>query len=233
MRSLFFSSSTIAAYEDAARRDEKLVAGVRAGSGDAFQEVQRLYSHRLYKQILSITRNREDAEDALQDTFLRAFVAIDSFEGRSQFSSWLTRIAINSALMTVRRRRTRGEVSFQQTSESGEENVSFDIRDTAMNPEEICDLKQRCNDMFDAIDRLDPKSRTALGIWVTEECSMMEIAHTLDVSVATVKSRLHRARKRLAQSSVIGKGVRTIPLPHRRTFDFRLRNREQLCLNCE
>ena len=228
-----FSPSAIAAFEGAARRDEALVTAARFGSGAAFEQLQRLYSKRLYKRILSITRNREDAEDALQDTFLRAFVAIDSFEGRCQFSSWLTRIAINSALMTIRRRRTRSEVSFQQTSEAGEENVSFDVRDTAMNPEEICDLKHRYNAMLNAIERLDSKSRTVMGIRVAQESSMKEIAHTLDVSLATVKARLHRARKRLAQYSSGEKGSRALPPSHRRTFAFRPQNREQPCLNCE
>lgn len=228
-----FFSSGIAAFEGVARRDEELVAAVRSGSDAAFEELQRLYSHRLYKRILSITRNREDAEDALQDTFLRAFVAIDSFEGRCQFSSWLTRIAINSALMTIRKRRTRSEVSFQQTSESGEENVAFDIRDTAMNPEEICDLKHRYNGMLNAIERLDLKSRTVMGIRVSQDCSMKEIAHTLDLSLATVKARLHRARKRLTQFTFSENGPRDLPPPRSGTFAFRLQNREEACLNRE
>lgn len=196
----FSSTSAIAGIEHPARRDEELVAAARTGSSDAFEELQRIHSSRLYRRIFLITGNREDAEDALQDTFLHAFLAIDSFEGRAQFSSWLTRIAINSALMTLRRRRTRVEVSLQQSSESGEEIHAFDIRDTAPNPEEICDLRQRCNRMFGAIERLDLKSRTAIGIWISRECSMKEIAHTLDISLATAKSRVHRARKRLTQS---------------------------------
>ena len=82
--------------------DEDLLLAARGGSHAAFAELQKIYSHRLYKRILSITRNREDAEDALQDTFLRAYLALPSFEGRSRFSSWLTRIGINSALMILR-----------------------------------------------------------------------------------------------------------------------------------
>ncbi|QNI30503.1 sigma-70 family RNA polymerase sigma factor [Alloacidobacterium dinghuense] len=189
--------------EHIGRRDGELVAAARAGSGAAFDELQRLYSYRLYKRILSITRNREDAEDALQNTFLRAFVAIDSFEGKSQFFTWLSRIAINSALMTIRRRRTRVEVRLQQSPESGADVHTFDIYDTAPNPEEICDLKQRRNRMFSAIERLDPKSRNAIWIWVSQECSMKQMAHTLDVSSAAAKSRLLRARKKLIQRSAV------------------------------
>lgn len=190
-------------------RDEELVAAARSGSGAAFEELHRLYSNRLYKRIVSITRNREDAEDALQDTFLRAFVAIDSFEGKSQFFTWLTTIAINSALMTIRRHRTRAEVSLQRSSESEEDVHTFDICDRAPNPEDICDLKQRRNRMFNAIERLDPKSRNAIWIWISQECSMEQMAHTLDVSSGAAKSRLHRARKRLIQRS----GVRIPSVP--------------------
>ena len=102
--------------QDAPGRDLELVAAVRAGSNAAFEELESRYSHRLYRRIQSITRNHEDAQDALQETFLRAYLALDSFEGRSQFGSWLTRIAINSALMVLRKRRSRAEVSFEPSS---------------------------------------------------------------------------------------------------------------------
>ncbi|HEY1903017.1 MAG TPA: sigma-70 family RNA polymerase sigma factor [Terracidiphilus sp.] len=118
------SSSTtcygINGNEDAASQDLELVAAVRAGSNAAFEELRNRYSGRLYRRIRSITRNHEDAEDALQETFLRAYLALDLFEGISQFASWLTRIAINSAPMVLRRRRSRAEVSYESPLESGE-----------------------------------------------------------------------------------------------------------------
>jgi RNA polymerase sigma-70 factor, ECF subfamily len=192
-----YSYSVNAIKDDVAERDMALVAAARGGSSAAFEELQRLYSHRLYKRILSMTRNREDAEDALQDTFLRAYVALNSFEGRSQFVSWLTRIAITSALMTLRKRRTRSEVSFDIPSESDEPSQTFDVRDTALNPEQIYEQRQRCYRALQAVHKLHPKLRTALSIWMKQECSMKELAHTLDLPLATVKARLHRARKRL------------------------------------
>jgi RNA polymerase sigma-70 factor, ECF subfamily len=233
MQSAFSCSSMFTGYDDAARRDEELVAAWRTGSGEAFQEIQKLYSPRLYKRLLSITKNREDAEDALQDTFLRAFVAINSFEGRSQFSTWLTRIAINSALGTIRRRRTRGEVSCQQTSESGEDISPMEIRDTALNPEETCDLRQRHDSMLHAISRLDAKSKAVLGIWIAHECSMKEIARIMDVPLATVKSRLNRARRRLVKFVLPEHRARRLPLTHSRTFAFKPQNREESCLSNE
>ena len=231
MSTACYFSSGVVFREDVAKREEGLVAAAQAGSSDAFQEIEKLYSPRLYKRILSITRNHEDAEDALQDTFLRAFVAIESFEGRSLFSTWITRIAINSALMSLRRRRTHFAVSLQEQTESGEEVYSLDICDTAPNPEEICDLKQRTDRIFSAIERLDPKLRSAIGICISKECSMKEIACTLNVSLPTVKARLYRARKRLAQLSVPENRKRNRPLRHCKLLAFGLQNREEPCLN--
>lgn len=225
------SRSGIADVESVSLRDGELVSAVRAGSSAAFEKLQKLYSHRLYKQIVSITRNHEDAEDALQDTFLRAFLRIDSFEGKSQLSTWLTRIAINSALMCLRRRRNRVEVSLQEHSESGEEIYSFDICDTTLNPEEICDSKQRFTRMLSAIERLDPKLQTAIKIWISKDCSVKEIAWTLDVSIASVKSRLYRARTRLAKLSVLENRARKHPSSPRHTFAPGSQNREEPCLN--
>lgn len=227
----FPSRSGTVERESASRRDEQLVAAIRAGSGDAFEKLQKLYSHRLYRRIFSITRNREDAEDVLQDTFLRAFLRIDTFEGKSQFVTWLTTIAINSARMCLRKRRRRVEVSLQERAESGEEVYSFDIRDTALNPEEICDLAQQFTYISGAIERLDPTLRTAVRIWISTEGSMKEIAQTLDVSIASVKTRLYRARKRLAQLSVLDDHARNRPSSHRQAFVSGLRNREEPCLN--
>jgi RNA polymerase sigma-70 factor (ECF subfamily) len=137
-------------------RDAELLAGLRAGSSAAFEELQKVYSNRLYSRILSITRNHADAEYALQETFMRAFVGLNSFEGRSHLSTWLTRIAFNSALMVIRRRRT-GEVLLAPEATDSIPH-SFDIRDSAPNPEEICNGKQTLNRMFKAIGRLDPLS---------------------------------------------------------------------------
>jgi RNA polymerase sigma-70 factor (ECF subfamily) len=195
-------ASTDFAGTNVAQRDIDLLSRARAGSDAAFEEIQRLYSPRLFRQIYSITRNREDAEDALQDTFLHAFAALNSFQGKSQFSSWLTRIAINAALMIIRRRRTHPEVAFEQRSESGDDAASFDMVDVAFNPEQIYLRKQRYCRMLRAIKRLDPKSRSAVEILVSKDCSMKEAAQSLNVSLASVKARLQRARKRLSRSKV-------------------------------
>jgi RNA polymerase sigma-70 factor (ECF subfamily) len=184
---------------DAAAREEALVEAAKAGSHIAFAELQRVYSSRLYKRILSITRNHEDAEDALQDALIRAYRGLPSFEGRSKLSSWLTRIAINSALMTMRKRRSRPEIPLDLPLGLEEDGSSFDVRDSALNPEQYCDQKQRCEGLRRAIHRLEPALRTTMIIRMAKEKSTGEIAHELDLTVAAAKSRLYRARKRLTR----------------------------------
>jgi RNA polymerase sigma-70 factor (ECF subfamily) len=189
--------------KDVASRDLELVAAAKAGSTTAFEELQSRYSRRLYRRIQLMTRNHEDAEDALQETFLRAYLALDSFEGRSQFASWLTRIAINSALMVLRRRRSRAEVSFELPSEPGEPARMIDVGDNALNPEELCDLRQRTYRALHGISKLNATLRAPMTTWIEQECSMKEVARTLNLSLASVKTRLHRARKQLTFTAAL------------------------------
>ena len=185
--------------QEATARDEELVLAARAGSHAAFAELQQTHARRLYKLILSITRNAEDAEDALQDAFLRAYRGLPSFEGRAKFSSWLTRIAVNSALMILRTRRVRPEMSVKQQSGAADDGPSLDVRDNALNPEQLCDQQQRCDAVLRDIQRLSPRLRSALSVRMSQDSSIQEIALSLGVSSASLKSRLHRARKRLVQ----------------------------------
>jgi RNA polymerase sigma-70 factor, ECF subfamily len=189
--------------ETTTRDEEGLLLAAKAGSHAAFGELQQTYSDRLYRRISLITRNREDAEDALQDTFLRAYRALPSFERRGRFSSWLTRIAINSALMTIRKRRARPETSFEQPPSLEDDSSYFDVPDRALNPEQVCDQNQRSQAILLAIRRLDPKLRTPIGIWISQEYSMKDLAQHLGVSLASVKAKIHRARKRLTRSSAL------------------------------
>jgi RNA polymerase sigma-70 factor, ECF subfamily len=186
-----------ASRHDKSLQDEHLVSAARAGSSAAFAELREIYSRRVYRKLLVITKNREDAEDALQDAFLRAYVALHSFEGRSSFYSWLTRIAINSALIILRKRRVRPEISFDRPNETGEEISSFEFRDAGPSPEQICVQRQRCARVLSAIERLQPRLRQVIEMQMKQSRSVREIAQALGISEAAVKSRLLRARARL------------------------------------
>jgi RNA polymerase sigma-70 factor (ECF subfamily) len=184
--------------ELASQSDLRLVRTARAGSEVAFAELHRLYAHRLYRIIFAITKNHEDAEDALQNALLRAYLALGTFEGRSKLFSWLTRIAINSALMTLRKRRTSRETTFESLSSSEDEVPQFQVKDPSPNPEESCLQLERTRSMARAMTKLEPALRDVIQLQMSRECSMKELARSLDVSVAAVKARLHRARRRIA-----------------------------------
>jgi RNA polymerase sigma-70 factor (ECF subfamily) len=217
-----------------AMRDQQLVREAQAGSSSAFAQLRNIYEGKLYSTVVAITKSREDAEDVLQETFLRAYVALGTFEGRSTVYSWLTRIAINCALMLLRKRRIRAEVSFDSPSREEEGNYPLEIKDPAPNPEQLYDQRQRSIDLVRSVERLAPNLRGPIEISLAQECSMKEIARELDISVAAVKARLHRARGRLTATRVLRfSGAKE---------DFRsglnasrvllnLQNREQPCLN--
>jgi RNA polymerase sigma-70 factor, ECF subfamily len=114
-----------------ARSDSDLVFAALSGSISAFEELQRQYSPVIRRKILWITRNQEDADDVLQDTFLRAYINLQSFEGRSTFKTWLTKIAINSALMLVRKRRVQAKLFVERTASSENESYFVDLQDSS------------------------------------------------------------------------------------------------------
>jgi RNA polymerase sigma-70 factor (ECF subfamily) len=212
----------VASIHDHSQRNEDLVSAAKAGSTAAFAELREIYSVRVYRQLFAITKNREDAEDALQDAFLRAFLALHTFEGRSSFYSWLSRIAINSALIILRKRRARPEVSFDRSSELEEESSAFEVKDLGPSPEQICLHRQRCGLMLRAIRRLQPRLRQVIEMHMRQDWSIKEIAQALEISEAAVKSRLFRARVRLdvvRSSRLLGAKTHHMssPLPQQRS----------------
>lgn len=190
----------VASQRDNLLRSEQLVTAAQSGSSAAFAELREIYSQRIFRQLLTITKNREDAEDAMQDAFLRAYMAMHTFEGRSSFYSWLTRIAINSGLMLLRKRRGRPEVSYDHPSGTEEEATCFDFKHPGPSPEQICARRQRCVHVLRSIGKLQPRLRQVLEMQLTQSYSVKEIAQALEISEAAVKSRLFRARLRLAST---------------------------------
>jgi RNA polymerase sigma-70 factor (ECF subfamily) len=179
-------------------RLRELATAAQSGSSAAFAELREICSPPIYRKLLTITRNREDAEDALQDAFMRAYKALHTFEGRSSFQSWLTRIAINSALQILRKRRTRPEVSFDRPSETEGDVSGLEFEDAGPSPEHICVHRQRCARVLRSIGRLQPCLRKVVEMQMMQRYSVKQIARELEISEAAVKSRLYRARLRLA-----------------------------------
>ena len=195
----------IAPQNNESLRLERLVSAAQLGSSTAFAELRETCSPRIFRKLLSITKNREDAEDALQDAFLRAYKSFHTFEGRSTFQSWLTRIAINSALMILRKRRAHSEVSLDHPNETEAETSAFEFKDNAPSPEHICVHRQRCARVLRSIGRLQPRLRQVIEMQMMHHYSVKQIAQALEISEAAVKSRLSRARLRLAPARAVWK----------------------------
>ena len=176
--------------------DIVLVAAAQDGDHQAYAELCRRHSKKLLRTILRITRNVADAEDMLQETLLKAYVHIGTFEGRSAFSSWLTRIAINSALMSSRKKRS----PYVYSLEGGVDGDDVELpepAETAHNPEEACILNALENECIRAIRYLSPTLQVVVQIRYREGASVAQIAKTLDISESAVKSRLLRARSKI------------------------------------
>jgi RNA polymerase sigma-70 factor (ECF subfamily) len=183
--------------------DELLVRAAQLGSRTAFSELHTLYERRVYRKIRSITQNREDAEDATQDTFLSAFTAINRFERRATFYSWLTRIAINSALMVLRKRRRCSELPLNLPHEEAEGEDSLAFHDRSASPLQTFERREQRSRLLKSINRLQPRLRIVVEEQMSHEGSAKEIADRLQLSEAAVKSRLHRARLRLGAMGAI------------------------------
>ena len=176
--------------------DTHLVADAKNGDHQAFAELCRRHSRRTLRMIQRITRNIADAEDTLQESLLKAYTHIGEFDGRSAFSSWLTRIAINNALMLLRKRRSQPVYSCE-TDPQAEDFKFPEATETSRNPEESCIQNALENDLAKAIRYLPPGLRDVVQHHYREHASVAQTAKTLGISESAVKSRLFRARSRI------------------------------------
>ena len=181
--------------------DQLLVAAAQEGQDWAFAELCTRYSKRVFNTIYGVTKNREDAEDALQDSMMRAFMHLKQFDGRSSFATWFTRIGINSALMILRRKRIRLETSIDATVE-GETWQIWQIADHAANPEQYYAGCEQSQHLQGAIGRLPNALRAVVERGQLQGHSMKQIARTMGISVPATKSRLARAKVALRKSMV-------------------------------
>jgi RNA polymerase sigma factor (sigma-70 family) len=190
--------------------DMYLVAAAKNGDHQAYAELCRRHSRQIFQTVLRITGNISDAEDALQEAFLKAYVHIGGFEGRSAFSSWLTRIAINSALMLLRKKRSHPVYSFESDPEIDDFNSPEPV-ESSRSPEESCIQNALKNELAQAIRYLPPNLRVVMQIRYREDAPVAEIAKMLGISEAAVKSRLLRARsqirKRLGENRCLRRGI--------------------------
>jgi RNA polymerase sigma-70 factor (ECF subfamily) len=190
-------------YLDELLSERHLVTTAKRGNSASFESLCAPHRARLLKTALNITRNREDAEDAFQDSLIRAFLRINDFRGASSFSTWLTRIVINSALMTRRKNYRTRSVFIDAVCESGEGPLNIDIPDTAPDPEQTFVAWERRRTLRKAVSDLQPGVRAVVEVGQLKEFSMKETAKVLNISVAAAKGRLFHARAELRRSAAL------------------------------
>jgi RNA polymerase sigma-70 factor (ECF subfamily) len=180
--------------------DALLVSAAKSGDAIAFVELSARHSEMILRRTYRIVKNWQDAEDVLQESFMKAFVHLNGFQERSSFSSWLTRIAINSSLMLLRKRRGHLEISTDAMCDEFGDWNRWGPRDGAESPESRCARREREELLKGAIQRLPPLLREVVQLSHGEDRSMEEVAQFLGISVPAVKSRLARARTALRTS---------------------------------
>jgi RNA polymerase sigma-70 factor (ECF subfamily) len=175
-----------------------LVAAAKSGDAAAFEELVSRYERKIFRLTMNITRNREDAEDAMQDAFLKSYSHLKTFQGDSRFYTWLVRIAANEALMRLRKRRPN-QFSLDEPIEGDEDLMPRELQDWGPGPEQRFAQTEMREILSSVIDELEPDYRTVFVLRDIEELSTEDTASTLGISVPAVKSRLLRARLKLRQ----------------------------------
>lgn len=167
----------------------------------SFAALSNQYREQLFRAAHRITRTREDAEDAVQDTLLRAFVHLGGFEGRSNFGTWLTSITVNSTLMILRKKKNAHETAIDGNNDFGLDGPVYEIADHSPNPEICYAQAEEQRILRTAIQRLRPNLRVVVQIHLQGR-SMRETAEVLGISLSAAKARLFHAKKALRRSTI-------------------------------
>jgi RNA polymerase sigma-70 factor, ECF subfamily len=198
--------------------EQSLVEAAKRGHSTDFAALSERYRQQLFRAAHRITRNSEDAEDAVQDALLRAFVHVTDFDGRSSFATWLTRIAINSALMILRKKRASLEIATDCNDDFGADGLRDEITDYRPNPERRYAESEEETMLKKAIQSLRPTLRVVVQIQLQER-SMRETAEAVGISLTAAKGRLFHAKgalrrsllRKLARQPRFAGGIRVLP----------------------
>jgi len=183
-----------------AEEDALLVSAAQARDTRAFELLVERHERKIFSMAQSITRNREDAEDVVQQSFQKTFIHLKKFQGESLFSTWLTRIAINEALMLLRRRRGTREVPIAESTTEDETALPLDIPDPGPNPEDSCLQREQQRILSSAVNELTPGMRKAIELRELGELSTRETARVMGLSVGAVKARVFHGRRKLRET---------------------------------
>jgi RNA polymerase sigma-70 factor (ECF subfamily) len=175
-----------------------LVAAAKGGDINAFETLVGRYERKIFRLAQNITQNKEDAEDVMQEAFLKSYQHLSEFQGNSRFYTWLVRIAVNQALMKLRKRRPN-QVSLDEEVDTGEDTMPREVEDWGPSPEERYKQAELGTILNSTIAELEPPFRIVFQLRDIEELSTEETAEALGLSIPAVKSRLLRARLKLRQ----------------------------------
>ncbi|HVP42192.1 MAG TPA: sigma-70 family RNA polymerase sigma factor [Terriglobales bacterium] len=184
---------------DEASDELALVHAAKAGDISAFEQLVKRYDRNVFRIAQHITQNREDAEDVVQDAFLKAYENLEQFQENSKFYTWLVRIAVNESLMKLRRRRTDKTVSLDQEIQTEEDTMPREVADWSPNPEQLYKQGELKEILTRTINGLPTSFRTVFVLRDVEGLSTEETAEALGLSIPAVKSRLLRARLQLRE----------------------------------
>ena len=182
-----------------AREEYALLAAAKRGDSAAFEILCKQSANTVFRVARQMMRNNEDAEDVVQESFQQAFIHLKSFKGDSRFSTWLSRIAINAALMRLRKKQRKWDVSLDESAEIDESSSRLDVEDQGLNPEQLYAQKERERILSEAMKELTPGMRRAIELRELGEQSTEETARIMGISVAAVKARVFHGRRKLRE----------------------------------
>jgi RNA polymerase sigma-70 factor, ECF subfamily len=181
------------------RTDKDLVAAAKKGDDIAFETLIKRNESRIFAVALRYTRVHEDAEDIVQQTLQKVFVNLHKFQGKSSFSTWVTRIAMNESLMLLRKNRASREVSLEDAWRQAEASCSLEVRGSSPDPEMSYLNREAAQILFSAMAQLKPRLRVAMELKEIQELSGPDTSRHMGVSLSAVKARVFHGRKKLRQ----------------------------------
>jgi RNA polymerase sigma-70 factor (ECF subfamily) len=182
-----------------ATEERAFLAAAQCGDSAAFETLCRQSANTVFHVARRMMRNKEDAEDVVQESFQQAFIHLKRFNGDSRFSTWLSRIAINAALMKLRKKRRLWDASLDESAETEEPSARIEVEDQGPNPEQLYAQQERQRILSDALNELKPGMRKAIELRELDERSTAETARIMGISVNAVKARVFHGRKKLRE----------------------------------
>jgi RNA polymerase sigma-70 factor (ECF subfamily) len=182
-----------------ARQEFEFLVAAKRGDSAAFETLCKQSANTVFHMARRMMRNNEDAEDVVQESFQQAFLHLKSFNGDSRFSTWLSRIAINAALMKLRKKHRLWDVSLDESAEGEESSSRIEVEDDGLNPEQLYAQKERQRILTEAMNDLTPGMRKAIELREIDERSTEETAQIMGISVSAVKARVFHGRRKLRQ----------------------------------